>query len=203
MDPFLAFAELARQRRLRAAIPLLLERASYGDPGETMRGLRHTLEAIVQPEWDVLTAICMDNASRPQAGARLWSVRELGVLRDPRSLDTVIRALDDPAREVRVMACHSLAMICQTQHACRAAALTALSMYCKKRDDLMNNGPAARQLQVLAICDRIWRNIALQHHPTSACNRPLRARDHGFSPGSLRRTRFRVLARFAPGACGG
>src|SRR5688572_29865330 len=43
--PYLALAGVAAERRLLPAIGLLLERACFGDPGETMRGLRHDLEA--------------------------------------------------------------------------------------------------------------------------------------------------------------
>ena len=34
VHPYLAFAELARNRRLRPAVILLLDRACFGDPGE-------------------------------------------------------------------------------------------------------------------------------------------------------------------------
>jgi len=47
---FLALADIARQRKLRNTVRPLLERACYGDPGETMRGLRHVFEAIFQPD---------------------------------------------------------------------------------------------------------------------------------------------------------
>jgi hypothetical protein len=39
--PYLMLAEISRQRRLMPAICLLLKRASYGDPGEIMRGMMH------------------------------------------------------------------------------------------------------------------------------------------------------------------
>src|SRR6266545_6271313 len=61
-DRFVALADVAAHRRLYSAIPLLLERASYGDPGEMMRGLRHSLEAIVNPDWHRLTDICIQMA---------------------------------------------------------------------------------------------------------------------------------------------
>src|SRR5258708_5205185 len=76
-EQFLAFADLAAERRLRTAIPLLLGRACYGDPGEIMRGLRHALERIVAPDYDALTPLCIDAAASSQPGARLWAVAEL------------------------------------------------------------------------------------------------------------------------------
>ena len=128
-DLYVALADVAAARRLRPALRLLLERASYGDPGEMMRGLRHSLEEIVAPDWQVLTDACMEATTYPQRGARLWAVSELGVLRDARALQTLIDALNDPADEVRLMACKSLKMVCQTNPLCRAPATEALTRY--------------------------------------------------------------------------
>jgi HEAT repeat protein len=110
---FLALADQAAERQLQPALPLLLERASYGDPGETMRGLRHSLEAIVHPDWHVLTDVCIQAASYSQRGARLWAVTELGVLRNARARQTLIDALNDPADEVREAAMLSIEMLDQ------------------------------------------------------------------------------------------
>jgi hypothetical protein len=131
-DRFTALADVAAHRRLYAAIPLLLERASYGDPGEMMRGLRHCLEAIVNPDWHRLTDSCIQIATASQPGARLWSLDELGILRDPRALPIVIGALDDVADEVRTVACRSLAMICQRDATSRAVAIQALKQYLER-----------------------------------------------------------------------
>lgn len=108
---FLALADQAAVRRLRPALALLLERASYGDPGETMRGLRHSLEAIVDPEWDVLTDVCMAVAIYPQRGARLWAIDELGRLRDERARPVLMNALNDPEEEIRKTAQRSIEML--------------------------------------------------------------------------------------------
>lgn len=83
--PYLALADLAATRRLRPAIPLLLERACYGDPGEIMRGLRHNLEAIVAPNYAELTDVCLDAAHSSRFGTRLWAIDELAVLADARA----------------------------------------------------------------------------------------------------------------------
>ena len=124
--PFLALAELAAERQLRPALRLLLERASYGDPYEMMRGLRHPLERIVAPEWDVLTEACLQAAQLPHRGARLWAIEELGRLDDPRALDTLIAALEDPATLVREAAVGALESLAWSAAACRPAALAAL-----------------------------------------------------------------------------
>ncbi len=113
-DLFLALGDLAAERQLRPAVPLLLERACYGDPGEIMRGLRHVLEAIVAPDYDALTSYCTSAASSENAGARLWAVSELGVLRDRTTLPVLLQALRDVAPEIRRTACSSLSML--TQH---------------------------------------------------------------------------------------
>ena len=95
---YLALANVARERRLRAALRPLLDRACFGDPGEIMRGLRHALEAIVAPEWDALTEVCVQTVRSPRLGTKLWSLEQLGVLRDPRARSTLVDALahEDP-----------------------------------------------------------------------------------------------------------
>lgn len=45
--PYAALWSVAAERKLRAAVPLILDRACLGDPGEVMRNLCHALEAIV------------------------------------------------------------------------------------------------------------------------------------------------------------
>ena len=132
-DLFVALADVAATRRLRAAAPLLLERACYGDPGEMMRGLRNNLEGIFEPDWDALTDVCMQAAKYPQRGARLWAVDELAVLREPRSLQTLIEALDDEAEQVRIEACRALMMVCQDNEGCRKPAMESLKQYLSKQ----------------------------------------------------------------------
>jgi hypothetical protein len=130
---YVAHADLARARRLIGAIPLLYERASYGDPGEMMRGLRHQMEAIVDPTWPVLTRLSMRAAKYPQRGARLWAIRQLGVLRDTAAFGTLVAALTDEAELVRAEARLALEMCCQTNESIRAGAIEALSKFVAKR----------------------------------------------------------------------
>ena len=111
LTQFLAFADIVRNRKLREGVPLLLERASYGDMGETMRGLRHSLEAAFNPDWEALTDICIEAAQYPQRGARLWAVDELGVLRNKKALPVLFQALRDSAMLVRHEAIRSLITI--------------------------------------------------------------------------------------------
>ncbi len=98
---YLALAEVASVRRLREAIPLLLDRACFGDPGEIMRGLRHNLEAIVKPEWGILTDLCLKAARSPRPGTRLWAVDELAVLADPRSESVLLQAALSEVHDIR------------------------------------------------------------------------------------------------------
>jgi hypothetical protein len=83
--PYLALAQVAAIRRLRAAVRPLLDRACYGDPGETMRGLRHAFEGIMAPDWTALADICIDAAQGGRPGTTLWAVDQLLVLDDERS----------------------------------------------------------------------------------------------------------------------
>jgi hypothetical protein len=82
---YLALANIAAARKLRPAIELLLERACYGDPNTIMRGLRHNLEAIVNPEWSYLTEVCLAATKSSRLGTRLWAIDELVLLQDPRA----------------------------------------------------------------------------------------------------------------------
>lgn len=79
-SPYLALATIARERRLVAAVRLLLDRASDGDPFETMRGLRHVLEAIMDPDWQALADICRSAASSGRPGTVRWANEQLHVL---------------------------------------------------------------------------------------------------------------------------
>ena len=108
---FLALADLCAERRLRPAVGLLLERASAGDPGETMRGLRHNLEAIADDDEEFLADACLAALASERVGARRWAVEELGRLQLKRTLDAVRRCLKDANAEVRQAAKISEGMI--------------------------------------------------------------------------------------------
>ena len=83
--PYLALAQVAAERRLWPALRLLLDRASFGDPGEIMRGLRHRLEAIAGDDVDSLAAACLAAIATGRAGTVLWAAQQLLVLDDPRA----------------------------------------------------------------------------------------------------------------------
>lgn len=99
--PYLALWEIAARRRLRATIPLILDRACYGDPGEIMRGLCHALEAIVRPEFSALTEPCIAALASRRAGTRMWAAFELVRLRDPAALPALEQATRDEVPDVR------------------------------------------------------------------------------------------------------
>jgi hypothetical protein len=99
--PYLALWNVVAERRLRAAVPLILDRACFGDPGEIMRNLCHAVEAIVKPDWSALTALCASALESPRPGTRLWAAQELGRLRDSAALPALERAAQDAVPEVR------------------------------------------------------------------------------------------------------
>lgn len=103
-DLYLALANLAADRKLRPAIKLLLERASYGDPNEIMRGLRHKLEAIVNPDWSYLTDVCLEAAQSSRLGTRLWAISELAILDDVRAKPVFEEAVKTGPHEIRLQA---------------------------------------------------------------------------------------------------
>jgi hypothetical protein len=124
---YVAIGDVAAERKLKSAVRLLLERASYGDPGEMMRGLRHVLEAIATPDWSFLATAYVDALSLPHRGARLWAVAGLGVLRDASTMPVLLQALRDPAVEVCKEACRAIRMVCQEHAVLRDVALEALA----------------------------------------------------------------------------
>jgi hypothetical protein len=99
--PYIALSGVAAERRLRPAIRLLLDRACYGDPGEIMRGLRHALEAIVNPDWKTLATICLKAARSDRLGTRLWAIDQLSILDDPRAQPIFEEAVRDGPEEIR------------------------------------------------------------------------------------------------------
>jgi hypothetical protein len=101
---YLALADLTADRKLRPAIKLLLERASYGDPNEIMRGLRHNLEAIVNPDWSYLTDVCLEAAQSSRLGTRLWAISELAILDDARAKSILEEAVKTGPDEIRLRA---------------------------------------------------------------------------------------------------
>ena len=95
--PYLAFADVAAERKLRRAVRPLLERACYGDPGEIMRGLRHPLEAIFNPNWAGLADEYLAVARSDRPGTRMWAIAGLAVVDDPRAAPTFEASLrEDP-----------------------------------------------------------------------------------------------------------
>jgi hypothetical protein len=100
-EPFLALAEVARERRLRPAVRLLIERACYGDPGEIMRGLRHVFEAIYNPDWGSLADEYLALARAERLGTRLWAIDSLIVVDDPRAVPVFEASLREDPEEIR------------------------------------------------------------------------------------------------------
>lgn len=117
----LALAELAAQRGLAEAVPLVLERMCFGDPGELMRGVRHSLEEAVRGDWELLARQCQAACASPAPGARLWAADELAVLRDPLSVPTLIGLLDDPIVEIAEKASFGLSLIVREHPEVRTA----------------------------------------------------------------------------------
>lgn len=132
---YVALSDLAAVRHLVDAIPLLYQRASYGDPGEIMRDLRHCMEGLVNSDWATLARLSMEAASYPQKGARQWALSQLAILREAVAFDTAVAALDDEAQLVRWEACRAISMICQTNPQCRESAIAALKDAAGKTQD--------------------------------------------------------------------
>ncbi|HSW15248.1 MAG TPA: zinc ribbon domain-containing protein [Solimonas sp.] len=99
--PFIAMADVAAKRRLKPAVRLLLERACYGDPGEIMRGLRHSFEAIYKPDWRSLANEYLALARAERMGTRLWAIDSLMVLDDARAVPVFEASVREDPEEIR------------------------------------------------------------------------------------------------------
>lgn len=138
---FVALGGVCAKRKLRRAANLLLERASDGDPGEMMRGLRHTLEAIFDPDWQDLARLCIECMRSERAGTRMWAADELGILREPVGLPAVLAALDDPQPHDPARAtvtgnvCVAISMVCRAHPSLAPDAIAALLARASKERD--------------------------------------------------------------------
>jgi len=102
--PFMALSDIAGERKLLPAIRLLLDRACFGDPGEFMRGLRHSFERIVNPNWSVLADICITASVSQRLGTKLWALNQLAILDDARAKPIFELAVNDGPDEIRWIA---------------------------------------------------------------------------------------------------
>jgi hypothetical protein len=98
---FLGLGEVSASRKLRPAVRLMLERACYGDPGETMRVLRHTFEAIYKPDWKSLADEYLTLARAPRLGTRLWAIDGLIDIDDPRAIGVLKVSVREDPQEIR------------------------------------------------------------------------------------------------------
>lgn len=103
-DSYLALRQAARARRLRPAASLLLDRAAYGDPGEIMRGLRHSLEAIYADDLKSLADVYLAAAKSPRLGTRMWAISGLMVLDDPRARRVFEASIQNDPPDIREIA---------------------------------------------------------------------------------------------------
>lgn len=142
-----ALGDLVAERRLREGVAAILSCMCLGDPGEMMRGMRHSLEAAVDQDWSFLARVCSDAARSDRAGARYWATAELGILRDASTLDTLIAGLDDPESEVAHEACKSLMMLVQDHPTLAGRVASALRVVAEGRADLRDG--ALRELAEL------------------------------------------------------
>jgi hypothetical protein len=135
LDLYTALARVSGMKRLKEAIPLLLERACYGDPGERMRVLYPQLESAGNGDWNFLGNACCKAAKSHNSGARLWAIAQLADNRYRHLMHTVVEALDDSAQLVRVQACWSLLLMCSGDLDYKANAIASIHQYMSTREN--------------------------------------------------------------------
>ena len=108
-----AAADVIGDRGWRDAVSPVFERAARGDLFDTMQTIRHGPERAFANDIDTFADVLETLATHQRAGTRQWSVRELGILRQLRSLPILVRATSDPSPEVSEEALSSLRMLAQ------------------------------------------------------------------------------------------
>jgi len=91
---YLALTSLVGTRRLKQGVRFLLERASFGDFGETMRGMHHTFEHVFEDDDSELAELCLELGKHHRAGTRLWAMNQLVRLQDTRVIPLLLEALN-------------------------------------------------------------------------------------------------------------
>jgi hypothetical protein len=139
---YLAILSLAEIRHLVKAIPLLLERASYGDIGETMRGLPNALFRIANSSGSDRESLRLFTVAALQSsnpGARLWAIPTLYDSKNPTGVNLLIAALNDQAVIVAAEAAFTLSRYARVFPELRSNILSALREAKVKRPELNNN----------------------------------------------------------------
>jgi len=104
-DLYLALARHVAVRRLKPGVRFLLERASYGDFGEIMRGMCHIFEAAFKGHYSELGDLCSELMHYPRPGTKLWALDQLARLRDRRAIPELLKALYYPVGPLCEYAC--------------------------------------------------------------------------------------------------
>ena len=131
-----AHGAVASERRVRSAVPLILDRMCLGDPGEMMRGMRHSLEAAVGHDYARLAALCADACSSPNPGARYWAVQELAVLEECSTVPVAVALLRDPEAEVAEAACETVVRLARACLSARDEVINGLDRARSERSDI-------------------------------------------------------------------
>ena len=104
-DLYLALARHVAKRRLKPGVRLLLERASYGDFGEIMRGLHHTFEAVYGGQYAELANLCAELMQHLRLGTKVWALDQMTRLRDRRAIPELLKAVYEPTDFLFESAC--------------------------------------------------------------------------------------------------
>ena len=121
-----ALADVVAARRLKSGVESILAATSFGDSGETMRGLRHAFEATYAPDCSELATVCERASRSDRPVARLWATAQLGILRERSSFACLVERLGDDERAIREEAGRSLQMLCRAHADLIAEACAAL-----------------------------------------------------------------------------
>lgn len=121
----LAAAKVVGLRGWRSGVLPIFERVALGDLNETMESIRHGPEQAFSNDSDAFLDLLEPLTAHARAGTRQWSVDELGIYGELRSLPFILGAVHDPVDLVRDAARGSLRRLAR-HHPAAAAALADL-----------------------------------------------------------------------------
>jgi hypothetical protein len=122
-----ALSQLVAERHLVDGIGLVLDKMCLGEHDDMMMcGMRHAFEAAVDRDWSRLVAICVSRCTSERAGTRYWAADELGVLRDPSAMPTLLAMFEDRHADVALAAFRAASMMLYGHQRLRPRVIAAL-----------------------------------------------------------------------------
>ncbi|WP_338874935.1 hypothetical protein WBJ53_04875 [Spirosoma sp. SC4-14] len=109
-EVFLADVNYAARHHLESVIPILYQKACYGDPGEILRGVfKNSVYDIASRDEEKVIHYAVQAYKSIRNGTRYWAVYSLSFFKDlPQAHSILVDALLDSEHQIRSFAEYSL-----------------------------------------------------------------------------------------------